>query len=125
MHITDARLIQQIDTVLEADFLGRAQTLTLELAEHRLTRSLKNRSDALAGNHGDPQLADYWRTMGYRSVAYDAAGLTATMVRMFADSEHDIVGAHMRLMRSMIVDAPEPNVGPLLAVLAELRSQAA
>lgn len=108
-----------LDVVLQADFLGRAQSLSLEEAEARLVRSLEARSTGIM-DPGDHQTLIYWQRLGYRAVAYDAAGLTATLVRMYAGSEHEIVDAHMALMRSMIVNAPEPDIGPLRLVMAKL-----
>jgi hypothetical protein len=116
----DTKLLTRIETILQADFLGRAQTLSIEEAEQRLVRSLSKRQQALTNPDRDAQVNAYWKDMGCRSVAYDAAGLTATMVRMYADCEYEIVEAHMRLMRSMILNARELDVAPLRSVLAEL-----
>lgn len=120
MYEIDADVARRIDVILEADFLGRAQSLSPEEAQRRLEGSLRNRKQALEGKGGDPQLRMYWEQMGYRSVAYDAAGLTATLVRMYAGSEYELLQAHMHLMRSMITNDDEPNVGPLWTVMSDL-----
>lgn len=109
-----------LDALLEADFLGRAQTLTLEQAELRLHRALMSHREASGNRDKDPQVSAYLDTLGYRSIAYDAAGLTATMVRTFANCEYEIVGAHMQLMRSMVAGEYEPCVQPLFEVLRQL-----
>jgi hypothetical protein len=125
----DVEVCRSLDVILEADFLGRAQSLTLEKAEQRLHMALGRHA---AGRRGELRTAIneierradddlYLSSLSYRSVAYDAAGLTATMVRMFADSECKIIDAHLALMRSMIVNAPEPDVQPLFEVLDELK----
>lgn len=118
-----------VDTLLEADFLGRAQTLTLEDAERRLKNSVQARVQGRRGEDrkgaNELELAAerglWFSILGYRSVAYDAAGLTATLVRMFADSAHKIVDAHKLLMHSMIRGDDEPDIAPLLSVLNEFR----
>lgn len=124
----DSEISAALDVLLEADFLGRAQSLTLEEAEARLLRSIRRRAEnRMPGNlkaineieqRALNSLA--LTPLSYRSVAYDAAGLTATLVRMYAGSEYEIVEAHMALMRSMILNAPEPDIGPLRLVMAKL-----
>lgn len=115
-----------IEMVLEADFLGRLQTLTLDEAELRLLRSLRKREAALASPEDDQEpglVIGYWKEMGYRSVAYDAAGLTTTMAREFPEQEYAILPAHMELMRSMLDNAEHPNVNPLFELLTELKNE--
>lgn len=120
-----------LDTLLEADFFGRTQTLTLEQAEQRLLAALERRAQ---GRRGELSTAIneierraeyklYFSTLSYRSVAYDAAGLTATLVRLYTDADCRILDAHMALMRSMILNEDEPNIQPLLEVLADLKSK--
>jgi hypothetical protein len=127
----DGHLCRHLDLILEADFLGRGQNLTLGQAEARLMAAIVKREGGMRGEnvlssaHHDPQWErQHWRETGYRSVAYDAAGLTTTMLREFPDSGYKIIGAHMALMRSMIVNVPVPDIEPLWQTLRELSAEA-
>lgn len=116
----DGELSQHLDMLLAADLFGRDQQLTLDQAIERLRQSIDERTQKLYETEGT-QEEQYWLYMGYRSVAYDFAGLITTLLREYPDSAVRIADAHRRLWHSMIHNDFAPDTGELWITLTELR----